>query len=383
MSRRLLISSLLALAAAMSPGATQADHSAPAADAALFQRAISAAQPYLVQIETVGGVQPPSPALARRQGENDPAPEQFRENLGSGFLLADGPTTGVIYRADGFILTSSFNFVREPSVVTVKLPDGRRLPARIVARDHVRKLAMLKVDASELPTPTWTPQTQARPGQWALAIGRGLGGDDPTVSVGIVSAVNRMMGNAIQTDAKLSPVNYGGPLLDSAGRLLGICVPMAQQPGELAGIDLYDAGVGFAIPGWRVHAIAEQLIQGVSVHRGWLGMVVDPHNEHGVQIAQTADPSPLRSAGAEPGDLITHINDQPIRHYGQLVKALYMIPAGEDVQVRLLRGAETLALTVTLARNTELGPLPEVEQPFDPSQPVTEPTPAPSPPDDE
>lgn len=343
----------------------------------LIADALAHAERFIVQVETVGGAQPLGALPASRtQHEDDdaqpaPDPNRFRDDPGSGFLLADGPTTGIVYAADGYILTSSFNFVREPSVVTVKLPDGRQLTADIVGRDKVRKLTLLKVDATGLETPEWAPREQVRPGQWALAVGRGFGGES-LVSAGIVSAVGRMLGNAIQTDAKLSPANYGGPLLDSAGRVLGICVPMAQRPGELAGIEFYDAGVGFAVPGWRARAIAEELREGKDFHRGWLGMAIDPRAEDGVRIFQTADPSPMRSAGAERGDYITRINGREIKHYGQLVQALYMVPAGETVTVELLRGADTLEVELVLAQSAELGPLPPVEEPFDPAQPATE-----------
>lgn len=347
----------------------------------LIKQAIADAERYIVRIETVGGAQPLSrlPGV-RLQGEDEseespaPNPNQFRDDPGSAFLLADGPTTGIVYSTDGYILTSSFNFVREPAVVTVTLADGRQLGARIVARDKVRKLTLLKIDAENLPVPTWTPRAQIRPGQWAIAIGRGYGGDN-AVSVGIVSAVGRMMGNAVQTDANLSPANYGGPLLDSSGRILGICVPMAQRPGELAGIEFYDAGVGFAVPGWRVREIVETLREGENFDRGWLGISLDPRAKHGVRIGQTADPSPLRAAGALRGDFITGINGREIKHFGQMVQALYMIPAGEEVTVRLLRGAEEFEVQAVLARSRELGPLPPVEEPFDPTQPGTEESP--------
>ncbi|HNO77692.1 MAG TPA: trypsin-like peptidase domain-containing protein [Phycisphaerae bacterium] len=336
---------------------------------ALVDDAINHASPFIVRIETVGGVQPLDQLLAT---EDDDNPNQFRDNPGSNFMVADGPTTGIIYSADGFILTSSFNFVRDPSIVTVALSDGRQMTADIVARDRVRKLTLLKIDAADLPTPDWVPNEQIRPGQTAIAMGMGFGGSKPMASVGIVSAVNRMMGNAIQTDAKLSPANYGGPLLDSSGYVLGICVPMAQRPGELAGIEFYDAGVGFAVPGKRVHEIVAELKEGKSFHRGWLGMTVDPKIEKGVAIKSSADPSPIRDAGALSGDWIVRINGQPIKHFGHLVKALYMVPAGERVNLQLLRGAEHIDVEVTLARSEELGPLPIEEEPFDPTKPVTE-----------
>ncbi|GJM24683.1 MAG: hypothetical protein DHS20C16_10980 [Phycisphaerae bacterium] len=353
----------------MTPAAPASESKATDGANEIVQRAISNATPFVVRIETVGGVQPLDQLLAT---DDDKNPNQFRDNPGGSFMIADGPTTGIIYSSDGLILTSSFNFVRDPSIVTVALSDGRQMTADIVARDRVRKLTLLEIDATDLPTPDWVPNEQIRPGQTAIALGMGFGGMKPMASVGIVSALNRMTGNAIQTDAKLSPANYGGPLLDSSGYVLGICVPMAQRPGELAGIEFYDAGVGFAVPGKRVHEIVADLKAGKSFHRGWLGMVVNDTVKEGVAILSTADPSPIREAGALPGDWIVQINDQPIKHFGQLVKALYMVPAGEQVDVRLLRGAEHVDVELVLARSEELGQLPEVEPPFDPSKPVTE-----------
>lgn len=387
--RRTLLIPCVALAAFVAPIPIHAapidDHhgvTALSAQSALFNRARQVGEQFLVRIETVGGVQPlASLPTKRKQGEDptdDPEkdreknPNLFRDNPGSAFMLADGPTTGIVYSADGLILTSSFNFVREPSVITVVLPDGRRLPAKIKGRDQVRKLTLLKVDAEGLTTPEWAPPEQVRVGQWAIALGHGLGAAAPTVSTGIVSAMNRMMGNAIQTDAPLSPLNYGGPLLDTYGRVLGICAPMAQRPGELAGIEFYDSGVGFAVPGWRVREIADELATGKSFYRGWLGMQVDPHDRKNVRILRMADPSPLLEAGAQPGDRIVEINGAPIEHFGHLTKALYMLPAGQTVDIKLLRGADYVDVKATLARSEELGPLPEIEEPFDPSNPMGE-----------
>jgi serine protease Do len=331
----------------------------------LFHRAAEAVAPSIVRIETVGGSQPtgggPVPQQERRP---------FQDAPGSGFRLADGPTTGIVYSADGYILTSSFNFVRDPLIITVVLPDGRRLVAELVGRDQVRKLALLKVEAQDLPVPPWVERGQIRVGQWCLALGRAFGGDEPFVSVGIISALHRMMDNAIQTDAKLSPGNYGGPLIDTDGKVLGICVPMAQRPGELAGVEMYDAGVGFALPMERVETLVAALRAGQNFYRGWLGMTVDPEFPEGVRVGAVAEPSPLQSAGVRAGDQIIKVNESVIEHFGHLVQALYMRPAGEEVTVRIRRDGEEFDKTVRLARSEELGELPETPPPFDPSAPL-------------
>ena len=320
-------------------------------------------RPFLVKIETVGGVQPPAVILPTEEDEDatplERDPNLFRDAPGSRFVVSDGPTTGLVYRSDGYILTSSFNFVREPILISVTLGDGRRLAADLIARDQVRKIALLKVDATDLPVPQWVDPRHVSVGQWAIALGLGFGGDRPSVTIGIVSALHRMKHNAIQTDAKLSPANYGGPLCDIHGRIIGLSVPMAQRPGELAGVEMYDSGIGFAVPKNRVDAIAEHLMTGHSFYRGWLGMQSDPQGSGGARIAKIASPSPLEEAGVQVGDVIVRAEGKPIRNLGQLVQAIYMLPAGETVHLGLEREGKAYGVLVTLARNSELGSFPD------------------------
>jgi len=329
-------------------------------------------RPSLVRIETVGGAQPIIP-LPIDDEESEPPlrqPDFFVDNPGSNFVVADGPTTGLVYSSDGYIISSSYNFVREPALISVTLADGRRLAADLVARDQVRKIALLKIDAKNLVVPQWVDEYDVRVGQWAIALGLGFGGHRPAVSVGIISAKNRMVGNAIQTDAKLSPVNYGGPLVDIDGRVIGISVPMAQRPGELAGVEMYDSGVGFVVPKRKVDEIVKHLKTGESFYRGWLGIQLGGQAEDGVLVGRVADPSPMRAAGVIPGDKLWAAEGRPIKHFGQLVQTLYMIPAGSKVHLCMEREGEPYEIDVVLARNTELGPLPVEEEPFDPSLPL-------------
>jgi len=351
-----------------------------------FRAVATKLRPSLVRIETVGGTQPAAPQPPEKPQPTDPDEEgppppprsqnPFRDAPGSGFVVADGPTTGLVYSADGYIVTSSFNFAREPALITVTLSDGRRVAADLIARDQVRKIALLKVDASGLTPPQRRRAEEVRVGQSAVALGLGFGGNDPSLTVGIISALNRMRGNAIQTDAKLNPANYGGPLCDLEGRVIGICVPMAQRAGELAGVELYDSGVGFAVPKHRVDAIVETLRTRGSVYRGWLGFVIDPRSPDAAVILNIAEPSPAHAAGLRPGDKIVRANGQPVLHFGHLVQAIYMIPAGEQVVLEVERGGSAFSAAAKLARSSELGPLPELSEPFDPS------TPAPSQPEE-
>lgn len=340
---------------------------------AAFRSVARRMRPYVVRIDTVGGSQPTgsSAGAESADGSADPSRNPFQDTPGSDFELADGPTTGLIWSSDGLIITSSFNFVRQPLLITVAFSDGSRMAADLVARDQVRKIALLKVDASNLPVPPWAPQEELAVGQWAVTLGRGYGGDAQAVGVGIVSALNRMSGFAIQTDAKLSTANYGGPLCDIQGRVIGLCAPMALRPGELAGIKMYDAGVGFVVPKHRLDEIVPELIKGRSFYRGWLGVSVDSRTTDAVLIRNVASPSPMEEAGVLPGDRITFAAGCEIKHYGHLTRALSMISAGEEIDVRLERDGGEFQVIVPLARSSELGPLPEPE-PLDPVEPEIE-----------
>ncbi len=372
-------------AADTAPSSTIAEEQHWRATQQAFRDVAERLRPYLVRIETVGGSQPqgfiPATDEEGEEGEKREIPKPFQDDLGSGFIVADGPTTGIIYSADGHIITSSFNFVRDPVLISVVLPDDRRFAAELIARDQVRKIALLKIEATGLPVPDWCDLGDIHVGQWAVALGLGFGGDRPAISTGILSAVNRMQGNAVQTDAKLSPANYGGPVCNLQGRIIGIAVPMAQRPGELAGIEMYDSGVGFAVPKHRVDEIVSSLKSGQSFYRGWLGISIDPRSVDSVLIRNVADPSPMKEAGVKPGDKIISANGRRLHNFGHLVQALYMLPAGDRVYLHMQRGDREFGVAVALVRNTELGPLPKLEEPPDPSIPQTpEPPPDESPP---
>ena len=185
------------------------------AQAEVFRAAWRAVTPAIVRIDTIGGAQPVenAPAGAMQLPGMSPPEPRFRQ--------ADGPTTGVICAADGYIITSSFNFVRDPVVITVTLHDNRQYVAHLIARDYAGGLALLHIDATDLPAPQWAAADTLKPGRWALAAGYGYGNHYPTLAVGVISALHRLDGRAVQTDAKTSPANYGGPLFDTDGRVIG------------------------------------------------------------------------------------------------------------------------------------------------------------------
>lgn len=350
---------LIALAAmifALSPTAWGTEPIGNPADTqAMVRAAVARVRPSVVTVETVGGKQE---LPGRQTPTSQPSTRPFVVRPGSRFELADGPTTGLIQSEDGYIITSSFSFVRNPSVITVELADGTRHVARLVARDQVRKVALLKIDARDLPVPEWKDLNGVHVGDWAIALGRGFGGIAPSISVGIVSGLNRMDGNAFQTDAKLSPANYGGPIVDSSGRVIGISVPMGRRPGELAGIELYDSGIGFAVPYQEICETVEFLKTGQSVHRGFLGIEIDRRAPSGAVISGIAVPSPAHGAGLHVGDIIVEAAGREIFTADSLPHALAMRAAGDTVNIRYVRGAKTEETVLTLARQQEIGSIP-------------------------
>ncbi|HKQ50016.1 MAG TPA: trypsin-like peptidase domain-containing protein [Phycisphaerae bacterium] len=327
-----------------------------------IRSAVETVAPFVVTLETVGGAQPV------REGGRGRMEERFR--------LADGPTTGIILSSDGLILTSSFNFAREPTVITVTLSDGRRFVAKLLARDFIRRLALVKIDATDLPAAQWAARTDVRVGQYAIACGRALGGEVPSVSLGIVSAVARRNGLAMQTDAKTSPVNYGGPLIDIEGRVLGLIVPMAGAGGQIEGVGWYDSGIGFAIYKDKVDAVLARLTAGEVIEPGKIGVLLGPDEEdaipfleelfpqaRGVRIEAVADPSPAAQADLQPGDIIIALEGQHVGDLLSLQRKLSDRAAGEEVTITLKRRWQRIDIRVRLARPSEIGNFPEPPQP--------------------
>jgi serine protease Do len=288
-----------------------------------IQAAVNVVAPAVLKIETIGGL----------------------ERVGR-VLVSTGPTTGLAVSQDGFVISSAFNFVQQPSSILVTLPSGKRAPAQIVARDHSRMLVLLKVNASEmLSVATPVPKNEMTVGQWAIAVGRTYEQAEPNVSVGVISATNRIWSTAIQTDAKISPANYGGPLVDIHGRVLGILVPLSpqKQGGEVAGAEWYDSGIGFAIPLTDILEQLPKLKAGKDLYSGVMGIALKSGDPFSLpaELAASQAGSPAYKAGLRSGDTIVQIDSAPIARQSQLKHALGPRYAGEKVHVIYTRGKET------------------------------------------
>ncbi len=314
-----------------------------------WRTAIDAVADSVVQIRTVGGIE--------RVGKT---------------LLSQGPTTGLIVSTDGYIVSSAFNFAGHPTSILVRLASGQQLPAEIIARDKNRMLVLLKVESeAPLPVPKPTPRSEMQVGQWSIALGRTFRSDQVDVTVGILSALNRMYGRVIQTDASISASNYGGPLIDVYGRVLGVLVPMAPQSSgedstsELAGSQFYDSGIGFAVPLEHVNKILERWKQGDDLLPGKLGIGLQ---KGGAQVAPPKisavwPESPAAKAGWKPDDLILAVDGQPVQNQAQLRFQIATRYAGETLIIKTRRGdneaAEEQEAELTLA-----GELPPYQHAF-------------------
>ncbi len=299
----------------------------------LEQQAMTAAvarvAPCVVRIETIGGL------------------ERVEE-----LVVPTGPTTGLIVSEDGYIVSSAFNFVQKPSSILVTLHDGSRHAATIVAHDRSRMLVLLKITAPfPLAVPQPAPRDSWQVGQWVIAVGRTFPGNAPNVAIGILSATNRIWGKAVQTDAKVSPTNYGGPLVDIEGRVIGILVPISPHAqDEIAGAEWYDSGIGFAIPLVDVLGRLDQWRQGQDLHPGLLGIVFRDRNELLGEpvVSMVRVNSPAAKAGLLPNDRITHVNGVPVGRIAEVKHVLGPLYAGDTVEVTVLRDGQPVRLTTTL-----------------------------------
>jgi putative serine protease PepD len=278
-----------------------------------------------------------------------------------------GTGSGVIIRADGYILTNQHVVAAAENggSITATLPDGRTVPATIVGTDTVTDLAVVKVAASGLTAATFADSDAVKIGQTVVAVGSPLGLDG-TVTEGIVSALHRpttggsdnsAVIDALQTDAAINPGNSGGALVDLAGRVVGINQSIATAssgggfPGQSGSSG--NIGIGFAIPSNTAARVAEQLITSgkathafLGVQAGGSGATATPGT--GATLASVESGGPAAAAGLKAGDVVTKIGDRVIDGSDELVAAVRSYAPGDKVTLTVRRGAAEQTVTVTL-----------------------------------
>ncbi len=279
-------------------------------------------------------------------------------SLGSGFIISP----------DGYIVTND-HVVGNAKEIVVTLSTGEKYKARLVGRDPVSDIAVLKIDAKEnLPYLTLGNSDDVIIGEWAIAMGNPFGlfelGNKPTVTVGVISAVKmnlhsvdgRIYRDMIQTDAAINSGNSGGPLLNALGEVIGInTVIYTPNQGNV--------GVGFAIPINRAKSIINELIKKGKVERDFkVGMKVQTLDENlaryfnlpkaeGVIVTDVAPGSPSQRAGFKEGDLIVEVNGEPIKDEQSLIEIVKTAKVGDVLNFKVLRDGKVVVLKLKLEKS--------------------------------
>jgi serine protease Do len=273
--------------------------------------------------------------------------------------IEHGLGSGVIISPDGYIVTN--NHVVDGALdIRVTMSDRRILPAKLIGKDPLTDLAVIKVDETNLPNVPWGDSTQLRPGQTVLAFGNPYGFRF-TVTRGIVSALNRpnpyatdrrKPGQFIQTDAAINPGNSGGPLVNARGEVVGINTFLISSSGGFS-------GMGFAIPSQIVRPTVESLVKTGKMEHGYIGIGIsdvtpenskffDVNTAAGAVVTQVDPNSPGAKAGLKVGDVIAELDGKKVSDAGELQAEVGLKHPGTTIRLGILRNGQSETLPVTL-----------------------------------
>lgn len=340
-----------------------------------FTSLIEDASPAVVKIHTVqkvGGNRGQQhlpdhvPDIFREFFERRQMPERDARSMGS----------GVIISRDGYVLTNN-HVVGEADEISVRLIDRREYDAEVVGTDPRSDLALLKIDAGDLPVARFAQADSLKVGEWVVAIGSPFG-LDYSATAGIVSAIGRSIPSDqgqnyvpfIQSDVAINPGHSGGPLLNMDGEVVGINSQIYTRSGG-------SIGLSFAIPVSLAQEVVKQLREKGRVDRGWLGVYIQEVDRdlarslgldkpRGALIAQVQAGSPADKAGLRPGDVIVEFNGEAIRESGDLPHRVGLITPGDKAKALIVRDKRRQTLTV------EVGALPGEDDGRDRSAPQQE-----------
>jgi Do/DeqQ family serine protease len=325
-----------------------------------FHEAVQRATPSVVNIFSSKEIRSPrhpllnDPLFRRFFGDQLPDEAQRASSLGS----------GVIVSANGFVLTNH-HVVEAADEIEVALADGKKLLAKVVGNDPETDLAVLRVNAENLPAITFGSSDALKVGDVVLAIGNPFGFGQ-TVTSGIVSALGRTglgintFENFIQTDAAINPGNSGGALIDAGGNLVGINTAIFSRSGGAMGI-------GFAIPVSTAKMVLEQIVKNGAVTRGWIGVEVQEitpaisesfrlGGQRGALIAGVLRGGPADKAGVKPGDVLTEIQGKPVGDPTAMLNLVAGLAPGSEAKMRLRRQGQDVEATVTVGRRPKPQP---------------------------
>jgi len=325
---------------------------APAANS--YAEAVQRATPSVVNIfssKEVRAQRHPllnDPIFRRFFGDQLPDEAQRASSLGS----------GVIVSTSGYVLTNH-HVVEAADEIEVGLADGKKLLAKVVGNDPETDLAVLRVNAEDLPAISFGSSEALRVGDIVLAIGNPFGVGQ-TVTSGIISALGRTglgintFENFIQTDAAINPGNSGGALIDANGNLIGINTAIFTRTGS-------SAGIGFAIPVSTAKMVLDQIVKSGAVTRGWIGVEVQEitppmaesfklSSTRGALIAGVLRGGPADKAGVKPGDVLVEVQGKPVADPAGMLNLIAALAPGQSAKVRLKRQGQDVDATVTVGR---------------------------------
>ena len=290
-----------------------------------------------------------------------------------------GLGSGVIIDKQGYILTNE-HVVADADKITVTLSDGRELSGEVKGKDSRSDLAVIKIEAKNLPAATLGDSNTVNTGQWAIALGNQFGlmgygassqvfGPEPSLTVGVVSALHRRLprmssfdrdySDLIQTDAAINPGNSGGPLVNIRGEVIGVNVAILTTSRGYQ-------GVGFAIPINKAKAILDVLIEGRKVLYGWLGVQIQDitqdvaeyyglSDRSGVLVYQVLPNGPAEKTGMKDGDIIKAFDGTAVKNAGELVDLVGRTKVGRSVSIDVLREGKKMTFSIEVGeRPTEV-----------------------------
>jgi serine protease DegQ len=335
----------------------------PSPAPASYYDAVQRATPSVVNIFTSKEIPAPrhpllnDPIFRRFFGDQLPDDAQRTSMLGS----------GVIVSSSGYVLTNH-HVVEAADEIEVALADGKKLLAKVVGNDLETDLAVLRLDAENLPAISFGSSDALRVGDVVLAIGNPFGVGQ-TVTSGIVSALGRTglgintFENFIQTDAAINPGNSGGALVDAAGNLIGINTAIFSRSGG-------SMGIGFAIPVSTAKMVLEQIVKSGSVTRGWIGVEVQeitpPVAEsfklggtRGALIAGVLRGGPADKAGIKPGDVLLEVQGRPVADPAAMLNLIAALAPGSAATMKVKREGQDVDASVTVGRRPKPQARPE------------------------
>ena len=317
-------------------------------------------------IESVPNISSTQLVRERSPFANDPFYRFFFEDEAFGYRQRREQSlgSGVVVSPDGYVLTNNHVIGNARAEVTVLLPDKRELRAKVVGVDEDTDIAVLKVDARNLPTLPWGDSSKLRVAEWVLAVGNPFGLLSQTVTLGIVSATGRSLEGRlatyedfIQTDAAINRGNSGGALINARGELVGINTAIFSETGGYQGI-------GFAVPSNLVRHVMEELITHGEVRRGTIsGIQLTPmttryaealgaSNTKGVLVVRMSERSEAYAAGIRPGDIIVSFNGAPVEDSSHFMRLISDAQIGTTVSLGLFREGRTVTAKVPIVKRS-------------------------------